>query len=389
MWHNLLTTTPMFVCAIMTIQLVLEQRQRTDRLLRWLIAWGMAATLLYTGHYFYFNRVVEIIPFTDTIYITCNLLVYPLYLIYISELTQEHPYSRQPAIMALLLGPAAVVGSLSAIGYLLMDSQQLHDFIVNCLYCQDCKATAPLPIAMALLHDVCRVIFMLQVLAVVIIGIHMVNQYNHTISQLYADTDDKEAFGLTVLLKLFIITSLLSMLINMLGRYWFVGNNLLALPSLIFSALLFTIAWLGLHQRFSIRDIQQHAMEATVQLQQQLQNSPQNTETHTVSSGEELFLQFDHQMHSKRLFLQHDIRLDQIAQELGTNRTYLLQALNDYRQMTFKEYVNRLRIEYAEQIMEREPDILKSEVAIRAGYNNTSSFYRNYNAYHKKDTHDL
>ena len=39
--------------------------------------------------------------------------------------------------------------------------------------------------------------------------------------------------------------------------------------------------------------------------------------------------------------------------------------------------------------MEREPDILKIEVAIRAGYNNTSSFYRNYNAYHKKDTHDL
>lgn len=384
MLKNILAATPMFVCAIMTIQLIMEQRQRTDRLLRWLIAWGVAATLLYTGHYVYFNKVLGIIPVTDTIYVICNLLVYPLYLIYISELTQEHPYSRQPAVMTLLLGPAVVVGALFTVGYLLMDQQQTHDFIVNCLYCQDCRATEPVPIAMALLHDVCRAIFMLQVLAVVIIGIHMVKQYNQTINQLYADTDDKEAYGLTVLLKFFIITSLLSMFINMLGRYWFVGSYLLALPSMVFSALLFAIAWLGLHQRFSIYDIQQHASEAVAKMSQPLQNDEQGTKS-TIPSGQALFLQFDYLMHSKLIYLQHDIRLDQIAQDLGSNRTYLQQALTEYGQMTFKEYVNRLRIEYAEQVMEREPDILKSEVAIRSGYNNTSSFYRNYNLYHKKD----
>ena len=34
--------------------------------------------------------------------------------------------------------------------------------------------------------------------------------------------------------------------------------------------------------------------------------------------------------------------------------------------------------------MAESPDISKVDVAIKSGYNNTSSFYRNYNQYRKK-----
>jgi AraC-like DNA-binding protein len=61
-----------------------------------------------------------------------------------------------------------------------------------------------------------------------------------------------------------------------------------------------------------------------------------------------------------------------------------LQALNEEKGMTFKEYINRLRIEYAEQLMERNPSLTKNEIATMSGYNTLSSFYRNYNTYREE-----
>ena len=89
-------------------------------------------------------------------------------------------------------------------------------------------------------------------------------------------------------------------------------------------------------------------------------------------------------MQEKKTFLKNDLRLEQVTRELGTNRTYLLQALNEEKGMTFKEYINRLRIEYAERLMKSNPSLTKNEIATMSGYNTLSSFYRNYNTYREE-----
>lgn len=72
-----------------------------------------------------------------------------------------------------------------------------------------------------------------------------------------------------------------------------------------------------------------------------------------------LCTQLDQLMQEKRLFLEHDLSLEQITQEIGTNRTYLLQALKEDKGITFKEYINRLRISYAEKLMEDKQTLTK------------------------------
>ena len=83
----------------------------------------------------------------------------------------------------------------------------------------------------------------------------------------------------------------------------------------------------------------------------------------------------------KKLFLQYDLRLDDVAGMLGTNRTYLIYALNEGNGMSFREYVNRLRITYAKQLMAENPELSKSQIATMCGYNTPSSFYRNWKKY--------
>ena len=86
-------------------------------------------------------------------------------------------------------------------------------------------------------------------------------------------------------------------------------------------------------------------------------------------------------MDSEKLYLQQDLKLDDIVKLLGTNRTYLLNAIKSELNMSFSEYVNKLRIRHAERLMANHPELSKQEIAHQSGYNTLSSFYRNLKLY--------
>ena len=379
MIKTILTTLPVLVCVLMTIQLMLEQRRRKSSVLGWLIAWSLAATLLYIGHFAYFNHIDPWMPLTTTIYIGMNISVYPLYLLYISELTDIRPLSTRPLAVAGLLGPAAVAMLLCSITFTMMGAQETAAFLRTFLYDASFSGLEGPALVLAIVLTICRFIFVFQVIAVGIMGTQKVRKYHHTLSLYYADTEDKEAYGLTSLLYLVVATSFLSAIFNFIGRHLFLDSDWLALPSLAFSVLLFAIGWIGMNQRFSIHDIPLNTLDTEGAAAATQEDTQQQT------ADWKLYIRFDELVCTERLYLKHDLRLESVTKKLGTNRTYLLNALNNCRHITFKEYINKLRIEYAEQLMEEHPEISKIDVAIKAGYNNPSSFYRNYKQYHKRD----
>ena len=97
-----------------------------------------------------------------------------------------------------------------------------------------------------------------------------------------------------------------------------------------------------------------------------------------------IYEKLENLMNNEQIFLQNDLLLNDVAKLLGTNRTYLLQALSSCAHMTFKEYINRKRIAHAEQLIANNPLMPKTEIATRSGYNSMSSFYRNLGHYSKK-----
>lgn len=374
MIQMLLTTAPLMACLFTTVNLFLEQKRlnRPNLPMRWLTVWAIAATLLYMGHLIYFHKQIEWIPVSDTIYVAMNLCVYPLYLIYISELTEEIPYSKRPVILTLLLGPSILGGIICGMLYFSMNTQENADFINQYLYHDeyaDLEGTAK---SLAIIHHVCRMIFCLQVIAVAIIGTKKIKGYHEVINQLYADTENKEVRGISTLLYLLVATSLCSIIFSIIGRYYFINNLWLSIPSISFTILLFLIGWFGMHQHFTISDVIMHHPKET-------EETANKTYSHTEKDN--LCKQLEQLMQEKKLFLEHDLRLEQVTREMGTNRTYLLQALKDDKGTTFKEYINRLRIIYAEKLMQDNPTLTKSDIAMMSGYNTLSSFYRNYNAY--------
>ncbi len=84
----------------------------------------------------------------------------------------------------------------------------------------------------------------------------------------------------------------------------------------------------------------------------------------------------DEVMTGKKLYRQSDLRLEKLAEEVGTSKHYLSQVINEQKGMNFFEYVNALRIADAQYLLaeksKKELNII--DVAYMVGFNNKVSF---------------
>ena len=66
---------------------------------------------------------------------------------------------------------------------------------------------------------------------------------------------------------------------------------------------------------------------------------------------DELFKRFQHVMLEEKVFLQPRLTLNDVADMLETNTTYVSKMVNNAYNLGFPELVNTLRIDYAEQFI--------------------------------------
>ena len=85
--------------------------------------------------------------------------------------------------------------------------------------------------------------------------------------------------------------------------------------------------------------------------------------------------QLNELMESKRLYLQSDLSVATLAMELGTNRTYLSNLINQYLHTTFTNYVNAYRVRYAKSLLLKTDDTIE-EIYQAAGFQSRTTFWR-------------
>ena len=83
-------------------------------------------------------------------------------------------------------------------------------------------------------------------------------------------------------------------------------------------------------------------------------------------------------MEEKQLFRRTDLKLADIALELGTNVTYISACINGQAGISFNEFLTRYRVQYAQDLMKRYPDKKVSQIAEEAGFSGERSFFRNF-----------
>ncbi|MBR4792922.1 MAG: helix-turn-helix transcriptional regulator [Bacteroidaceae bacterium] len=77
-------------------------------------------------------------------------------------------------------------------------------------------------------------------------------------------------------------------------------------------------------------------------------------------------------------YLNPALTIEEIARVLNTNRTYVSKLVNLYYGMTFRDYVNKKRLDYAKQLMIDEPDASLEYIAVKSGFQSSTQFIRKF-----------
>lgn len=370
---TVLSILPMMVCAFWSIVLILDWSAAHDKLRLWLWQFMVVAMLLYVGHAVFFNHYTTIVPFTNTLYCACNLLVFPLYYLYIKGLSVPHYLDnrrQQWHDRCILFLPALVISFIVGILYLMMSSTERSDFIETYLYHNEFSGLHGTTFLQAVVHQIAKLCFAIQVIIIFILGFRNLRQYKRFIDNTYADTENKRLEKVQTILILFVVGVFLAFVSNIIGRWRFMDNALLlAIPSLFFSILLFMIGYIGSRTMFSISNVNDKEFSSPSP------NMSGNDNEQTVSS---FTVSLEQLMNKQQLYLRHDLKISDVALLLGSNRTYIQRSIMELSGESFTKYINRKRIEHAIELQKNHPEYNIETIATQSGYTHLGTFYRNY-----------
>lgn len=329
--YQLATTLPFMVCLVWTAILLL-QYPKTDRAHRALAGFGIMATLLYFCHYLHFNSLQT--TFSESLYYLCNLSVYPLYAIYVECLTRKDGPS---AWNILWFVPAVAIFVISLTG-IVRDSQELQ-------------------LAVQILFTV------VSITATAIAAVNLY-KFRASVNNFYSNPGEKRLDPLFILLILLALACLASFTVNLMGRDRFMATERLIVPAMYFAALLFTIFYFGNKTEFPIEEVR-------------VKDSPVKADIQDAAMHASIMDRIHRQMEFKQIFRNKGLTVTELAEAVGSNRTYVSTSINHTTGQNFSDYVNSWRIEYAKKLMSS-GDLSLAEIADQAGFADRTSFYRSF-----------
>ena len=142
----------------------------------------------------------------------------------------------------------------------------------------------------------------------------------------------------------------------------FSGQDNLIIPALVFSSLLFGIFLVGFKTVFPSSEVRE-------------EDSSADLEDGHLSS---LMERIDREMVVGELFRKKGLKISDLAEAVGSNRSYVSAAVNKFAGISFSDYVNRYRIRYAQELIRSDRTVQMTEVSDRSGFVDRVSFYRSF-----------
>lgn len=85
-------------------------------------------------------------------------------------------------------------------------------------------------------------------------------------------------------------------------------------------------------------------------------------------------------MDGQKPYLDSSLKLQDVADLLGTNRTYISDTIKTATGQSFTQFVNTYRVDYAKTLLRNAPDKKISAIATESGFSSEASFFRTFKA---------
>jgi AraC-like DNA-binding protein len=360
--QDIIRLTPFFVTLFWGLVFLLNPAKE-NRARYGLGIFMLTASVIYFSHAVFFKHEYGFYLKIDGLYILADLLVYPMYYLYIRLLTKDVHFKKSYFFHFL---PAIVLAGAFEIVHLMASSALREAYLNGVLLNHHWPETGTTLLQiLAGLYFFSRIVFGIQALTYLILSLKLIKKHQWRIANFYSNLQGKKLAWLQLLTYTLILTAVASFYANLMGRQFFENHHLLLYPSLIFSILLFTMGILGNKQNQTIADIVKDENEET-KVYEELDN-------HKVLKEKLLTL-----MEKKKPYLDAHLRITDVSLRLFTNRTYLSNLINDEFSMNFNDFVNRYRVQHARELMDKDSTLSYSlnYFSENSGFGSVSSFLR-------------
>ena len=113
----------------------------------------------------------------------------------------------------------------------------------------------------------------------------------------------------------------------------------------------------------------------------QAQHSEPEGDNSSLDNAKRLMQSIDHVMIEKQLFLNSNLKLTDVAVEMDMTPRNLAECIKASEGISFAQYVNKYRVDYAKRLLLEQPDKKLIHVAIESGFTNETSFFRTFKSY--------
>lgn len=319
------------LCWFVTFALHYRKNDSAKRLLTLFLA---VCVVLYFCHALFFT--VGLSHPMECLWTFCSLSVYPLYYAYICRLTA---HQVTPLFWCWLLIPGFLVATLK-----LIFPGDYSDLFR-------------------------KILFMAQVLFVLCYGFRRLQAYDRQLSEVYADTEGRDTSAVKHLLLAFVLTSLCSAIANGIGKQYFAQSIWLLLLVLTpFSVMLYALSYIGFIREFEPEQLEKDSADAESPVSDQDQEPMPN----------QIGILLTQLMEDEMFYLTPNLKIGDVVRRLGICRTYLSNYINQTYNSSFSDYVNRMRVAHAQQLMRQSPNQKLLIIAQQSGFATEQSFYRNF-----------
>lgn len=363
---------PMFVCFFWAVALLVDAG-KSDKARTALGIFMAVSTILYFSHVVFFSSSERLYTIIDPLYTFSALSVFPLFYIYIRLLSKDIDFN--PFVL-WTLAPAFFFGACLAIIYSLLDEQELRELARKVIYKEKVDFNfSPVGKAGEIIYKAGRVTFLLQVVPFIYYSRKHISEYNRKIEEFYSSIEGKNLTWVRLMTIVMILTGIFAIVSGIIGRAYFAESGaLLAIPSFVFSVMLFSIGFLGFKQIHSIRDFRKDMMykvipkESCLSVQEKTRDKIKRDLIKLLTEQE--------------FYRKTDLRITDVSSELNTNRSYISNIVNLDLGTTFSELINSYRVVYAKKLLQENSLYVLDFIAEESGFASVNSLLRAF----KKET---
>ncbi|MFZ4582332.1 MAG: helix-turn-helix domain-containing protein [Paludibacter sp.] len=358
MIKNILLLLPVFVSVFWAITLSGNSEQSSKPRL-FLSKFMIFPAFIFFGHFLFFEPYIHIFPYFDILFQFASLLAFPLYYIYFRLLTVDEQFSIKRHFRYLVI--PLVVGIVNAILVFITPFAEYKTWLFDRNFEGSSLALQWLSIVRFIIY----ITYLTGVILSVVGSSLLLKKYGDRAEHFYSDVHDGKYNNSKRLNISFIMLGITAFVITAIGKY----NLSLVQPLIyvgwpLFTFELYIMGYMGLRQK---------AINPTYDVNIEI---PEIKEAIISGTQKKLFERIMVLFNEDKIYLNSQLTILDVANTLGTNRTYISYVINQHFNQNFAFFVNNLRIEQLKREYILHPEYSNEILAEICGFGSLSSMKR-------------